>query len=378
MKKILIYDTVIIGHHLEYLHHIYEHFIKKNVDLYFVLPQLFEKYKNQFSWTKSENVRIHIINEAEYNSVSHGSYLVSAFNNARIIGKYAKLFKVDDVFLIEMIQPYPFLPLFIPKGCSVSGIIYRLYLYKWDQASLLERIKDTIETLSMVHSHCTHRIQLLNDSSAVAYYNHKFNTNKYSHIIDPIVPISYKSQNIRTNLSISADADVFLHMGGMQRRKGTLKILDAINMLDKNDLENKVFIFAGLVTNEIKEDFYKKYNHIKDKARIIILDNILPYEQLGDLCESSDYILLPYENYDYSSGIIGYASQFGKCVIGPNRGVLGKLIKRYNMGVGLTLNILSIANIIKNPPTTKICINKYAEHNSVDKFVKCIERVLMN
>ena len=378
MKKILIYDTTIIGHHLEYLHHIYEHFVKEKVELYFVLSKIFEDYKHQFSWTESKNVYIHFLSELEYANVSKHSYFSSAWNNARVIGKYAKRFNIDYIYLIELIQPYPFLPFFIPTKCRVCGIIYRLYLYKWEQASFIVRIKDTIETFSMVYSDCTHRIQLLNDSSAVAYYNRKFHTKKFSLIIDPIVPISYKSKNIRANLSIPDNFDVFLHMGGMQRRKGTLKILEAISMLEKENLKNKVFIFAGLVSNEIKEEFYTRYNQLKDKTRIIIFDDILPYEQLGDLCETSDYVVLPYDNYDYSSGVIGYASQFGKCVIGPSRGILGKLIKRYNMGVVIDLNVSALASIIKNPPKIKMYRNKYAVNNSVEKFVKCIERDLMN
>ena len=47
----------------------------------------------------------------------------------------------------------------------------------------------------------------------------------------------------------------------------------------------------------------------------------------------ADYILIPYKNTAQSSGVISYASQFCVPVIGPAEGLLGNLIRKFDMGL---------------------------------------------
>ena len=45
--------------------------------------------------------------------------------------------------------------------------------------------------------------------------------------------------------------------------------------------------------------------------------------------------MAPYEAVDLSSGVIGYAAYYNKPVIGPSGGLLGKIIRRYQLGTAL-------------------------------------------
>lgn len=57
----------------------------------------------------------------------------------------------------------------------------------------------------------------------------------------------------------------------------------------------------------------------------------------------TDYVLVPYKNVEQSSGIIGYAAQYNKPVIGPSEGLLGELIREYRLGY--TITQLSVSNL---------------------------------
>ena len=56
MKKILIFDVEVTGHHLEYLHHIYSLATQSNDTYIFCLPKEFNKVKSQFEWEKCDNI----------------------------------------------------------------------------------------------------------------------------------------------------------------------------------------------------------------------------------------------------------------------------------------------------------------------------------
>jgi hypothetical protein len=56
MKKILIFDVEVSGHHLEYLHHIYSLATQSKDTYIFCLPKEFNNVKSQFEWKKCDNI----------------------------------------------------------------------------------------------------------------------------------------------------------------------------------------------------------------------------------------------------------------------------------------------------------------------------------
>ena len=58
-------------------------------------------------------------------------------------------------------------------------------------------------------------------------------------------------------MNIDQSKLVFLHMGDMRKRKGTIDILDSIPLINVELYDKLCFIFAGKISNEIKETFYQ-------------------------------------------------------------------------------------------------------------------------
>ena len=167
------------------------------------------------------------------------------------------------------------------------------------------------------------------------------------------------SSDIRKELDIASSKTVFAHFGGLTKRKGTLDILDALSLVEKDNLEDKCFVFAGRVIEDIREEFYDKINRLKDKIQIIVFDQFCEYSLFAEICTIADYLIIPYRNTAQSSGVCSYAAQFGVPVIGPAEGLLGNLIQKYRLGIGVeNINSAKIAKILSGNTYEDIKLDK--------------------
>jgi len=375
-RRILIYDSAIDGHHMEYLHHIFMATDGVDAKFVFAIPERFLALKDKMAWPERQNVQLDLIPESELTKTI-GGYIKERWNKARLAAKYIRKHKVDEVFYVELVVQFPFLPLFAPKGVKVSGILYRLLPYEWKRLSLITKIKDTIEVNVIGRSKLVKTPMCLNDNSCACYFNKLFKTSKYIPIVDPIKPLNYQPKSIRKDLGAGTNDKVILHFGGMTIRKGTLTLLEGACRMSESQLKNKIFVFAGKVSKDIKSQFDSYIVRLQQKCRVVKYEGFCAYELLADLCFSCDCIVVPYKNTSYSSGVIGDAAQYQKTVVGPGDGLLGKLIRRNRLGVTMKEN---------NPTTLAVILgsdeaylprpNNYSQKESVEEFSKTVIETL--
>jgi len=368
MKRILIYDTSVKGHHLEYLHHIYMATEDVEAEFIFVMPEEYNFVKNNLLWPTRHNVSFDFISNSEIERIG-GGYLKKRWYLAKLAAKYIKKSKADEVFFIELIIQFPFLPLLIPNRVQVSGILYRLVPYEWKYLSTLKKIKDAIEICTIGKSLTIKTPMCLNDNSCACFYNKKLGVSKFVSIVDPVNILNYQPKSIRNEIGASSKDKIILHIGGMCERKGTLLLLEAANMMEESKLKNFIFVFAGQIGDDIKTKFEEDIDKLRKKARVVVYEGFCSYFFLSDLSFSCDCIVIPYKNTSYSSGIIGYASIYGKTVIGPGEGLLGKIIRRNKIGVTMrNLNTDHLAEAILNIDRNNIINSKYLSRHSVKSF----------
>ena len=154
---------------------------------------------------------------------------------------------------------------------------------------------------------------------------------------------------------------------GLDGRKGTIDILKSIIASKKGELKDSCFVFAGRINKNTLNDFYDLLSVAKEKTRILVFDQFCSYDFLWNLCYSCDVILMPYHLTSLSSGILGYAAVFNKPVIGPDNGLIGNLIKKYELGISTQFPLKPeiYNNHIYN--SEKGC-SLYVITNSVKKF----------
>lgn len=348
-KELAIFDFYLGGHHIEYLHHIYMYAIEDvTISYTFILPNNFDKFGGKMSWPEADNIRF-IFFELDDKYVRSLKALEKARMLSRLLKKYANETGIKEFVLIETMVFMPYLPFYLGKKVRITSILYHLPLFSVN-SSLKSKVLTNINFRFLAKSPCFKKICLLNSEEAVAFYNKKFRTKRFSFIPDPYVPIECEKVRsaIREGLGIGSSKKVFIHFGGLTRRKGTLEILDALFYVDKDKLENLTFVFAGRVIEDIKEEFYNKINRLKDKVQIIVFDQFCEYSLFAEICKIADYIIIPYRNTSQSSGVCSYAAQFKVPVIGPSEGLLGKIINNYKLGVGFpALNSVKIAKILQ-------------------------------
>lgn len=369
----LIFDEKISGHHLEYLHHYYRGAVRRpNDEFIFCLEDGFLKQKSQFEWQHTENVSFVFMPSSEIDFARNVSGFKHGWRMSKLIARKSKVLCADRVILTNFMYLIPFLLFLMPKGVEVRGIVYRIYLHTKHKVSKLRYGVDTLLYWMMAKSRAMEKIFILNDQKSADDLNEKFHTCKFTFLPDPVPEIdSTKLVNLRSQYEIPKSNKVFFHFGGLTQRKGTLEILRAINLCSNDDLNDKTFVFAGRIYNEIHDEFYQLLESAKQNAQVLVFDSFCEYEFLHNMCYTSDVILMPYQQTELSSGVLGYAAVFQKPVIGPSNGLIGRLIKQFNMGYALdSVMAPSLSKSFNSDIAFKE--SGYAHQNDVKKFIKVI------
>ena len=382
--NILIFETDLSGHRLEYIHHLYTLSLRLiEIQFYFVLSDKFNDVRHLFDWPSSSN--IHIITIKEDSSGSPGRPSLRTlfrfqYSQSKIINNYVKKYSIDRIFAITAFQYFPFAPFFLNKHLKIDGILYSLF--PLSNSGFIYRLVDYIKYFFFKLWPCFDNIYTLNDELSAQVLNNTLFSRKFKYLPDPYTPLADSNIiDIRSFYNIPSDKIIFAHFGGLSLRKGTMDVVESIYLLSKSQKSKYVFIFAGKINSDIHDSFYKKIDELKDETHIIVEDSFCSYDYLASLCQSCNSILIPYKITTQSSGIIGYASQFGKPVIAPDSNLIGRLVKYYHLG--LCLNNCSSADLVK--AYTAIENNKipypskeYCNDNNLESFLDVISRGFFN
>lgn len=374
-NRILIFDTKVSGHHMEYVHHLLQKANSSDDEYIFYLPKQFEQVKGEdLNWNYGNNITFYFFDSEKVNKKT--SLLTSSYENCRLLKRALKAFEVTHVFLITLIDYIPFLPFIISGNIKVSGIIYQIYLYRWKSASFLLKILDVCKYLILSYSRCIDCVYILNDMVSVRLLNQLYHSKKYTFLVDPYVPLKDKGESL-SSLGIKEMNTVYFHFGSLAERKGTLEILEAIKLIKKEYLLMSTFVFAGKISSVIKKDFYRLVREIRclGFCQVIVLDKFCDYGLIAELCKRSDILLMPYKVVSQSSGVIGYAAQYDTPVLAPAKGLIGKLVKKYQLGYLIDEvtpdNIAEFIN--KGLHNKKKISTEYLKINTVDNFINMIQ-----
>lgn len=379
--RILIFDPIISGHHLEYLHHLYMMAVNRpQDDFVFAVHPDFEKTRSLLEWPSADNISFDALYSIrEQNGHSTSELLKSSWRLCKQLKTYVRKHKADKVFTNNIISFVPFAPLILGRGVTISGIIYHIYLYKQNELSRVQRAFNKFKYQIMAHSKVFGSVLILNDQESAETLNREYKCNKFVGLPDPYVPVKTEGLfDFREKYCIPSSAKLFAHFGGLAKRKGTLDILESVRSLDEKSRNNYWFVFAGAVNDDIKDSFYKMYHNLVKDCHILVKDEFCSYEYLASLCEACDAILAPYHETGMSSGMLGYASQFGKPIIAPSNGLIGKLLRKFGLGFGLeSIDDYCLCESYKTVSTNSFIITKdYVKANNVKSFQEVISKCL--
>jgi hypothetical protein len=372
MRKIAFFEPNVKGHRIEYIHHeVTRASTHLNKTFLFVVPQDFIITKTQFPWPKSDNISFVYLSDRESYECTHKNRLKRAWAISIVIRKYIKKYRVDIVFCNSIKDGMPFLPFMLPFNVMITGIIYDIYYWRIDIIPKANLIFNKFCFWLFAHMYNIKNIFLLNDVVFSQVINNKYNSSKFVYLPDPINNINInKLKDLREQYNIPSDKIVYLQFP-INERKHSLDILYTIDSMNVEDLEKRAFIFVGEIDRSIESDFMNKANSLSNKCQIIVEKGYVSYEKLFNLCYTSDVLLTLYDNYYMSSGIIGYAAFFKKYLISTGKGLLGNLVRTYNLGFCVEdFDKNSIRKALMNIPS--VVNSKYASSHTVDNFTDVI------
>lgn len=368
----LFLEVSLNGHVLEWVNHLYI-YASETTDrsFHFVLPNSFHEKKVLLKWREAPNISLYYLSKEEEEKCNQGNPLKCAWACTKVLRKYVKLTQANVVFQAFLMRTQPFLSFALPSGVVVIGVIYRIFLYN-QEITPARKIVEKMRYYILSRSKSVRCAFILNDKFATDRLNTIYKTNTFAYLPDPLNNIIDTHNDLRAQLGIDETKKIFFQFGSLDERKSTMAILNAIKMMKTEELADKCFVFSGRVASTIKNEFESLVKELSSYVQIIVLDGFIPYEQLNDLCYTCDYIFVLYKNHSQSSGTLGYAAYFKKNVIGTSHGLIGKLIREYELGTTVdVLDSFHIKDAIMNAPIG-YKDNNYVESHRVTSFCKTI------
>jgi len=232
--------------------------------------------------------------------------------------------------------------------CPVSAILFvqypelphglKFFFKDWKTELLLRRA--TVKNLF-----------LLNGEESCRYLTARFGSRaRFIPVPDPVPDITAETGfSIRREHQISDGKTVFLFFGAVSPRKGADVLIEALHLLTPEAAAKSTFLFCGEPERGYQQVFTQAVARLRAARPDITLnieDRFVSDQRMMALFEQSDMVLMPYTRPEYSSGILALAAKARTPVIGPDSGLLGRLIRQNGLGAVCSVQPEALAKSI--------------------------------
>lgn len=343
INKLLIFDIGVTGHHSEYIGHLIDYLANRaggEVKYYFIVHPAFSKTFPEIynKGQQIENVYWTPIDDVELRKVQNTRKIRSSLIQYRIMDRYAKQYQVDHVCALDF-HTIKYGGIIFRPSYKISSILFLQFhrLSRDTGKQKLEFYKRYYVTKWCSRNKQIRKIFVLNDEQAASYMNKEFNTDCFNMLPDPIPQLeALEDFCVNAHYKIDNKRKIFLHIGSLGHRKGTLEVIEAAGHIARSDQQKVTLLLVGKASAPSDEDLYLERIEIGKKntnVQIIWDNRFVPTPMMKSLFDQCDAVLLPYKNAEFSSGILGHAAAAGKGVIATGAGLIKELVLKYNLGI---------------------------------------------
>lgn len=244
--------------------------------------------------------------------------------------------------------------------CPISAILFVQYpelprglkfvLKDWKTALLLRRVS-------------VKNLFLLNGGESCRYLAGRFGSRtRFVPIPDPAPALTEEAgYSLREAYRVDPARMVFLFFGAISPRKGADVLIEALHLLSPEAAARSAFVFCGKPEHGYREAFEAACVRLRQGRPDIQLhmeDRFVSDGRMMSLFEQTDVILMPYTRPEYSSGVLALAAKAGTPVIGPEGGLLGRLIRQNGLGVGCPVCPEKIAGSIEDATQRPLAVDE--------------------
>ena len=216
---------------------------------------------------------------------------------------------------------------------KISGILFNQFSRIDKDRYKYQYYRKYFQTKLLLSNKSLKSVFILNDQESVDSLNRQFKTSIFKVLIDPIpnyTPID--NFDIYKEYSIDNGRKIFLHIGALDYRKGSLDILNSIQYLAEDILSKIHILYVGLAKDGLKLDLIRKKQEISHLNLFTWDESFVDNDKMRSLFDQCHIVLMPYKNSEASSGILGHAANSNKPVIATGKGLLKELVLQYNLG----------------------------------------------
>jgi glycosyltransferase involved in cell wall biosynthesis len=170
----------------------------------------------------------------------------------------------------------------------------------------------------------------------------------------------------------------FLYFGTISNHKGFDLLVEAMLRLSTDDVNASLFVISGKPYEpKAFEETVDKLRNAPNQVRFELNTSFLPETEMLKVFYESDVVLLPYRRAEYSSGVLGLSAMTGRPVIGPDSGLMGRIIREHRLGKTIDLSAGNLAEAISHTIQNGIDYDpaqgmRYASHCSPRMFSRHI------
>jgi len=372
-QRILLFDTILDGHHPEYLIHLIGYYSgRPDVDVIVATGASFQEEfakrqsAEQLIWGK--NIQFYPIPES---FLYRGNIAYRSYKEWNLMLGIAAETQATQALLMYV----DYFPLGAILGKSapipVSGISFRP---PQKIQGLFDALKHKIWQAMLRSGQITRIFSLVH--AAVPVLNALSEQTQAIPLADPVVQLPIHSAQIadfRLAHGIPANKKVYLNFGQLDQRKGIEAFLLACHQLAEHELQQMCLFLAG----PIEVNYAAKINRLLQELpalQVVKLFDSLHYPSIELCFEVADVVLLTYQGHMGMSSVLIRAALAGKPVIATSLGTIGATVETYGLGLAVDpANSKDFAKALTSQLMTDAAGQaELVRQNSVEAFVLTI------
>ncbi|GAB3924169.1 glycosyltransferase [Larkinella terrae] len=386
-KKILLFDTIIDGHHADYLTHLITYWIANRLqgELIVVTQQSFQKQYDALTKQKpgAANVRFVPISSSDIEIVHGASMATRSFKEWNLMLKYIGMHEPDHVLLMyfDLFMLASWLGRSAP--CAVSGIYFRPDFHYKVRPGIKAKLNDARKkiTLKAVLGGKSLANLFCLDHSAVDGLRQLSPYIKIWPLADPVESYDImpaEVEQLRANLQIEPNRRILLLFGHLDDRKGIEPLLEAMKRLPAQQKNRLCLVLAGPIQPDFRALVERKIAEVGPDVQVVRVFREIKGREIQVHFELSDYVLALYQHHVGMASVVVRAAVSRKPVLASDYGYLGHLVQSEELGaVTDATSPDAIRSLLERVVTTEIPysearLQKLAEQNSDVYFAETI------
>ncbi len=350
--RVLAFEIEVEGHHPGYVRNFAQAWERHRIpaDLDFVVtPRFFQRHPDVVDAVgklASAGIRIQALSADEFRALERFPYL-RYFRGWKLFCEYLQRLHATHGLL--MYFDFFQLPALFSPACPqpFSAIYFRptFHYHTWQGVTLnlQEQVRAFRKKLLLTQVLRLKKLERLYclDEIAVNYISENFRTRaSIRHIADSFAIYDHsptRQAELRAQLGIEPDRQVFCLLGVLDKRKGVKELLQCLPLVDVDAAQEMCILLAGRVQDSQREEIESLViNGQRTLGMQIILHNqYVPDHDVQHFYDLADVILATYQKHMGSSSALIRAALAEKPVLSSDYGLMGQLVQRRRLGLAV-------------------------------------------